>query len=605
MTVLPIDKFKKLQLGIKPVQRAFMKSPRLKVSLVILTLVLLLASGFGVWKASTMPQERKEAVTLVNYQHQGEFDYLVYAEPGLLFGPPPAEISEAEAEEEEGRTLYFTNIIDHIDVSFTYGFAPDYIAEDVFSAVDIVAIIHGPSGWQKEVPVISDIGQDDYFTIYFPLELEEFDEIIDDIEDELELREAEYEYEYEYEWVEEEDRYELVEVAHERVPNVYDLTIEARVHVEANTGSEWIEDTFVQPMEISIGEGTLKWDKELNLVQRRYQRGCSYKHVGNFGYTIFLEEHKTALYGPDVTTLSPEPYWPPIIITRSPGEVYFPRIVDIIKSSFSYRFISDQPVNNLVEDVEITATLEYPAGEAVPGFPTMWQKIFTVVPKTEKSGDFALNFPVDVNYFSKLTDVIRGEIGLGAPTYNLIIEAKVHTKADTQFGTIDEVFTHTLKGKLGTTTITWDKELQKSEPGTIEKTRIVTDPDVPKYRLWSRVLLGMLLLGFLFVVWHVILTRPVMSRIEEEAFRAKKKHKNVIVDITELPAAKPREMVVPIGSLDELIKAADNLLKPVLHRAEAEKHIYCVIDGLTRYEYISKLELPAKEELTEDERFQT
>jgi hypothetical protein len=596
MTVLPIDKFKKLQLGIKPVQRAFIKFPRLKVSLVILTLVLLLASGFGVWKASTMPQERKETVTLINYQHQGEFNYLVYVEPGLLFSSPPAEISEAEAEEEEGRTLYFTNMIDDIDISFTYGFAPDYIVEDVFSAVDIVAIIHGPSGWQKEVPVISDIGQGDYFTIYFPLELEEFDEIINDIEDELELREAEYEYEYEYEWMEEEDRYELVEVAHERVSNVYNLTIESRVHVEANTGSEWIEDTFVQPMEISIGRGTLTWDNELNLVQRRYQRGCSYKHVGNFGYTIFLEEHKTALYGSDVTTLSPEPYQPPIIITRSPEEVYFPRIVDIMKSSFSYRFICDQPVTNVVEEIKVTATLEYPE---------MWQKTFTLVPKTEKSGDFVLNFPVDVNYFGKLTDVIRGEIGMGAPTHDLTISAEVHTTADTQFGAIDEVFTHTLKGKLGTTTITWDDELQKSEPGTIKETRIVADPNVSKYRLWSRVVAGVVLFLFLFVAWHVILARPVMSRIEEEAFRAKKKHKNVIVDITELPAAKPREMVVPIGSLDELIKAADNLLKPVLHRAEAEKHIYCVIDGLTRYEYISKLELPAKEELTEDERFQT
>ena len=87
-----------------------------------------------------------------------------------------------------------------------------------------------------------------------------------------------------------------------------------------------------------------------------------------------------------------------------------------------------------------------------------------------------------------------------------------------------------------------------------------------------------------------------MSEIEKEAFRAKKKHKNVIVDITKLPAARRGEVVIPIESLEELIKAADNLLKPVLHQAEFDKHTYCVIDGLTRYEYISELWFPDEDD---------
>jgi len=568
--------------GFQSVTLAFIRFPLLKTSLLVLTALLLLGSGFGVWKAFSTPLEREEVVNLVNYQHQGEFDYLVYTEPGVLFGLPPVEIP-VKVEEEEEKALYFTNIIDHIEVGFTYEFLHDYPAKYVSSSADIVAIIHGPSGWQKEVVLASETGQDYYFTIDFLLRLDKFNEIINEVEDELEIRAPEYE--YEYVTVDSEQR----EVSRERVPNVYDLVIEARVKVTANTGRELIEDTFIQPMEISIGEGTLEWDKELNLIQRGYQRGFSYKHVGHFDYTIFLERGKTALYGPEVSTLSPEPYQPPIITTRSPGEVYFPKLIDIMKSRFSYHFICDQPVNNLVEEVEITAALEYPQIEAVPGFTRVWQKTFTLVPNTEQSGDFTLDFPVDVNYFGKLTDVIREEIGMGAPIHNLTIEARVHTKADTEFGPIDEVFTHTLKGALGTTTITWDKELKKSQSGTIQSTKIVTDPHVKKYRLWSGVLLGVLLLGLLFVVWHVILARPLMSRIEQEALQAKKKHKNVIVDIIELPLARPEEKVITIGSLDELIKAADSLLKPVLHKAEAYKHTYCVIDGLTRYEYISEL----------------
>jgi len=457
-------------------------------------------------------------------------------------------------EEEEGeRTEYFTNIIEEIEVSFTYEFVPDYLVNDVNSEVDIFATIQGPSGWQKEILLKSDSGNDSC-TTNFPLDLESFDEIINDVEDELGVR-------YQY-----------------FGRNVYDLVLEARVAVSVDTGKEWMTDTFVHPMEISIGAGTLTWDKELNLDERRYQGEFSYKHVGNFGYTIYLTE-ETALYGAGVTELSSEPYEPPAIISRPPGEVYFPAIVDIMKSSFSYSFVCNKPMTNMVAEVEVIATLEYSE---------MWQKTFTLVPKTESTGNFVLNFPVDINYFAELANVIRDEIGMGAATHDLTIEAKVHTKADTQFGPIDEVFSHTLIGSLGMTTLTWGEELEKSEEGTIEVTEYLTDPDLPAYRLWSQIVTGLLLLIFLFVLWHAIWARPVMSKIDEEAARAKKKHKKVIVDIKELPLAEPREIVVLISSLDELIKVADNLLKPVLHQAQVGKHTYCVIDGLTRYEYISK-----------------
>jgi hypothetical protein len=558
--------------GIKSVKRAFINSPRLKAILVIVTLVLLLASGYGVWTAYSMPLEREEPVTLVNYQHQGEFNYQVYIEPGQLFSPPPNEISQVIDEEEE-KPQYFLTLIDNMEVSFDYIFTPDYPTTLNSTDVYIVAIIHGPSGWQKEVPLKSKSG-DDRVTISFPLDLEEFDEIIDDVEEELEIR-----------------RY--------TEENVYNLVIEARVNVSAYTGEEWIDDNFVQQMEISVGRDTLTWDDELNLDQRRYYwgrfGGFSYKHSGSFSYTIWLDEDKTALYGPSVTELKPEPYLPSLVINRPLDAVYFLSLIDIIKSSFSYRFICDQPVTNLVEEVEVTAVLEYP---------DMWQKIFTLVPETEKSGDFNLEFPLDVIYFGRLTEAIREELGIGAPTHDLIISAEVHTKAETPFGPIDEVFKQTLKGALGTTTITWDAETKKSEPGTIEDAIIVTDPNVPKYRMWSRVLLGVLLLVFLFVAWHAVWARPVMSKIQAEASRAKKKHKNVIVDITNLPEARHEQVVIPVGSLEELIKAADGLLKPVLHKAQANRHTYCVIDGLTRYEYISELWKLSGEGLSEGESLQ-
>lgn len=76
-----------------------------------------------------------------------------------------------------------------------------------------------------------------------------------------------------------------------------------------------------------------------------------------------------------------------------------------------------------------------------------------------------------------------------------------------------------------------------------------------------------------------------LSEIEKEAQQVAKKYKGIIIEIEELPIAKPSEVVVQLRSLEDLVKAAEGLLKPVLHRAGYEIHIYCVLDPPMRYEY--------------------
>jgi hypothetical protein len=189
---------------------------------------------------------------------------------------------------------------------------------------------------------------------------------------------------------------------------------------------------------------------------------------------------------------------------------------------------------------------------------------------------------------------------MGAPNYDLSINAEVHTTANSPSGPIDSIFTHSLEGTLGTTIITWEEALLKTEPGTLSETVVVTDPNLPNFRRQSIVVTGVLLVIFLFVAWHAIQARPVLSEIKLEALRAKKKHKNVIVDVQKLPTVRHGEVIIPINSLEELIKVSDSLMKPVLHQVEADKHTYCVIDGLTMYEYLSKAWYYDEEETTKE-----
>ena len=530
-------------------QEVFARTLWLKIGSLAMVSLLLIASVFGVWRTFSTPADTKEQVTLVNYSHVGEFDYEVYLSPSHLYGPPPAE-APVSADEEEA--IYFLNITEDIAIDFTYRFVPDNPVTDISSEVDIVAIVTGSRGWQKRVPILSATETDNYFTIPFDLELGEFQEVINTIDEELGFRKG---------------------TAGEQTS--YNLVIEARVNTVADTGVGRIRDSFVQPMELQVGRDTLTWDSELYQSERTFLGGFSYEQQGSFHYVITLKEN--SLY--QTNTLSSGTYEPAPLISRPPGEVYFTPLVNFMEASFNYEFICDKPVTNLAVEVEVTAILE---------FPETWSKTFTLVPKAEMSGEFTVDFPVDINYYNELSDTIRREIGRGATSHALTLKAEVHTTANTDAGRIDEVYTHYLTGSLGQNTLTWNANLDKLQTGAITKTNTVNDPDVHLFRALSLIVMVLVLLAFSFVGWNAIRARLSMSWVEQELWQAKKKYKNVIVDVIALPPSKGEGAIILFSSVDELVKTADSLLKPVLHQVIAEQHIYCVIDGLTKYVYVSQ-----------------
>jgi hypothetical protein len=85
--------------------------------------------------------------------------------------------------------------------------------------------------------------------------------------------------------------------------------------------------------------------------------------------------------------------------------------------------------------------------------------------------------------------------------------------------------------------------------------------------------------------WNQSQLKPAIVDTEAEAARARKKYKQVMVDIEELPSVKTDETVIPLSSLEDLVRIADDLVKPVLHQAEEGRHIYCIIDSGVRYLY--------------------
>jgi hypothetical protein len=109
---------------------------------------------------------------------------------------------------------------------------------------------------------------------------------------------------------------------------------------------------------------------------------------------------------------------------------------------------------------------------------------------------------------------------------------------------------------------------------------------VSQTRILLAVVASIILVLFIFSLLGYFWPRQgKLTAMEKKAQQAQKKYKNIIVEIKELPEVKPGETVILLNSLDDLTRTAEGLLKPLLHKAEGQRHIYCVFDAATRYEY--------------------
>jgi hypothetical protein len=264
--------------------------------------------------------------------------------------------------------------------------------------------------------------------------------------------------------------------------------------------------------------------------------------------------------------------------TMGPGLVYFPNMIDNIEASFSYRFLCDRPISAQSQEVEITATIENPG---------KWSKSLVVMPETSREGSFAIPFFIDIQYFTRVIDAIGQETGIPGTSHNITIKADVHTVAQTDVGTINEVYTQTLSGKLESNILIFDEELSRSKSGILGGAAIPGASQEGRSRTPWIIGLVVALLALGYFGWNQTqLGVAMVSAGEAEAARAKKKYKQVMVDVEELPEVKPTEIVIPLNSLDDLVRIADDLVKPILHWVQEGRHSYCVIDSGVRYLYV-------------------
>jgi len=534
--------------------KAFAQSRIVRIFCFALAGALLAASGVGLWYSLSERSEVGVEVPVATYEHSGQFDYSVYLKPNTLYGEFIArEEKETQEIEEEISMAFFRDIMEDIRLAFSYKFDCSEATASITNDVVVTIIAENPGMWQKEMKELEETHRGKEFRVDFPLYLESLDNVVDDIEEDIGITSSRREF-----------------------------IIRAVVHTTARTVSgKTIEDDFSHEITAILKDKTMELEGALKGEDERRKGEVSYEVEGWFDYEVYLEHNK--LYEAGVLRSEPLPVAqpaesPPPLQAVGPGLVYFPKIIDSIEASFSYQFDCDKAVTEQSEEVEVVAIIENP---------DKWSKSLVLVPKTEKEGDFTISLPIDLDYLTEVSDAIASETGAGGMR-DFKIKADVHTIAETNSGTIDEVYTQTLEGKLEENTLTFGEELSQSQSGSIDETAVPANSVGGGLKTPSLAGLVVALLALCYFGWNQAQFKATGIGIEAEAARAKKKYKQVMVDIEELPSIKPNETVIPLSSLDDLVRIADDLVKPVLHQVEEGRHIYCTIDGAVRYQYPSQ-----------------
>lgn len=309
----------------------------------------------------------------------------------------------------------------------------------------------------------------------------------------------------------------------------------------------------------------------------RYVSSCDYEHDGDFYYIAHITP--TSIYS-NRSTIGPD-------------EICFSKITDHLDIFFYYTFRCTEPAE-VKGDYEIIALVESP---------NQWEKRFIIVPMTAfnfservRYADFTSSFPLNISHYNNIVNEAGDEIGMRPANPKLTIQANIHSIAKTDAGNIDETFSPAIEIPLKKDIIEINGDLHQRKTGSIEKTERIYQPSVIYKRIYSLVALVLCLI-LLIVVAYMILAAKQGSRgksrgrgvakIEKEVMVAKKKYGDWIVDTEDIPT-RADDRVISLNSLEDLIKVAEEIGKPVIHKKSPTpkgKHTYHVFDGATRYDY--------------------
>jgi hypothetical protein len=439
-------------------------------------------------------------------------------------------------------------------LDFTFSYQP---AISGMAAVSIDAVLANSDIWQKTVTLVAEKPISGNMPLKFSLSLDSLVEQFNEIDEVTRLTTS---------------------------PRL--VTLKASV-VQGN-------NRFVQSLPFTIDDDILEIPGDLQSTQKAGS--------GTFDYVLNLKPNtlfSTSTLRPPQLSLAPDEILSPSYdINTDPGlqpavqpatvlgpdQTAFTKLIDKMNVTMNYQFQSDQAVNSLNTDVNIRAVIEAP---------NVWSRTINLL-DTNKSGNFSLAFPIDMTGYNALVQAINTETGVSPSSVSISIIAALHTTGVTSSGKIDSTFSPTLKGTIAGNVLQWNKELTTSRPGSIKISRTIANPShyLGLSAGWARNLSLILAFGFIFLLGFLLMlyirikpTQNAPSRTN--ALRIKKKYGERLVKALDQTPPEAEKVVI-LDSMEDLVKVADELAKPIIYQTPGpsqEPYVYFVFDGTNRYQY--------------------
>jgi len=517
----------------------------MKKVLLIISSVLLVISILGLVKVYRLPVQvdSKQDVTLLNYQHEGTFSPHFYVDPSYVAG---------DYTDLPSNPRYPTQFLENIGVTFSYVIPVTQVQD-----VEVTALLSNPGVWEKSYEIVPRVEKSGNFDLNFTIDVNQYLLLGENIDAEIGV-----------------------------VSREYQLIIMTNIHVP--DACEQLHPDFKQDLVMNLGPDFVEVSQD---TSRRWGEA-----LGQYSYTVSMKSN--SLYNGTDIVVTPVPAPREV----DGGDNIFSNLAETMVMDFSYELQSSSPITDLVEDVTLESTVENMG---------KWSKPMVLVPSTVKEGAFSVTIPLDLVELRQEFVNIGQETGMYAQNYNFTIKANVHATGETEFGSIDETFTQSATLDVSAGQLKWSGQMSKVQPGTIRRTDTIQEINMywkfPVADLRIAFIVLTAIFAGLFILALYKITRDQsgqLTAVEIEVRRITKKYKGIIADIQELPGLRDGDVVIKTSSIDELVKTAEGLIKPVLHSKEQGKHVYIVLDEMTRYQYeiLSDEEMEATHviELTED-----
>jgi hypothetical protein len=263
------------------------------------------------------------------------------------------------------------------------------------------------------------------------------------------------------------------------------------------------------------------------------------------------------------------------ILMPGDGKLYEPILISV-NASYGYSFTSSVAPTNLSNESVVSVRFQT----------SRWEKTLMAWEMEEwlslDAQDENLNMYLNISLIRDLFKTIDTETGSASSEFNITITPVIFQRANIQGNNVTSVFSPELvigfrqdAGRYVDLSPT-----VSTKQGSITTQEVVKIAEVESLRLMAVAAAVASLVGLLVALYLFFRSKPTFKADGADKIIAG--IKDMMIGTNVVPEAKT---VVDTGSIDDLVKTAEILARPIMHVKTPSEHVFFILDGETKYQF--------------------